>query len=441
MDGTISAGAFLTDESAEALACCMQQRIMHRSLPIYLDAHAGTPLFAEVAATMRPFLDPDSGLFANHQSQLHRQGQMVNQAVEKARKQVADLLGPGTAPDDIVFTSGGTESIVLALRLAIEATRVPGTAPPPAGNPYQPVVVTWKAEHHATLDAADLLRQEGIARVIKLPCDSEGRYDPALLETTLTDLRSAVRVPLIVSALWASNEVGTIQPIAELGEVCARHGAIFHADATQAVGWLETSPQAVNGLMMLSCASHKIGGPTGAGALWFRCDGPGKLPHSLITRSHPQESVRPGTLPTGSIAGFGTAAKVFRYHRQEFVDAVRRQRDHLWDQILGGLSPTLRSLIHRQGSPDGLPNNLNIGMDQVAGQELYGHLAPFVATSAGSACRTTSGRPSHVLEAMGIPAERAHATLRLGLYPRMEEQQIVAAAQHIAQAITQAANP
>jgi cysteine desulfurase len=441
MDGTISAGAFLTDESAEALACCMEERTMHRSLPIYLDAHAGTPLFAEVAATVRPFLAPDSGLFANHQSQLHRQGQMVNQAVEKARKQVADLLGPGTAPDEIVFTSGGTESIVLALRLAIESTRIPGAEIPRPGNAYQPVVITWKAEHHATLDAVDQLRQLGIAKVITLPCDSMGKYDPALLDSTLTDLRSKAWMPLIVSALWASNEVGTIQPIAELGEVCARHYAVFHADGTQAVGWLETSPQAVKGLTMLSCASHKIGGPTGAGALWIRCEGPGKLTHDLITLSHPQESVRPGTLPTASIAGFGTAAAVFRHHRQEFGTEVRRQRDLLWDHILGGLSPTLRSLVHRQGSPDGLPNNLNIGMDRVAGQELYGHLAPFVATSAGSACRTTSGQPSHVLQAMGITAERAHATLRLGLYPRMEEERIAAAAHHIAQAITQAANP
>jgi cysteine desulfurase len=243
--------------------------------------------------------------------------------------------------------------------------------------------------------------------------------------------------------------VGTIQPVKDLARVCLEHEAILHLDSTQAVGWLETAPADLAGLGLMSFASHKIGGPSGAGALWVRSSGAGRLGHPSLRARDIQDEIRPGTLPVPAIMGFGAAAEVFRLRRAEFAATAARQVWDLWTQIRDGLDPAIRDRCILQGpgladpgvdwsrasDKARLPNNLNFGVEGAAGQELYGHLSGRVACSPGSACRTRRGESSAVLRAMGIPAERAHATLRLGLSPGFPEEQITSAAEIIAAAI------
>jgi cysteine desulfurase len=429
---------------------------MRRALPIYLDAHAGMPLLDAAAATLREYCDRDHGLYGNPQSALHRQGQGTMEAVIKAANRVAELLGSGVRAREVIWTSSATESIQLAFRLALESFTGPGWTPSRRGDAWHPLLITFEAEHSATLHAADWARQAGIADCLILPCDSRGAYDPQRLRDAIARERTQGRRFLFVSALWASNEVGTIQPVADLSSVCAELDVPLHLDATQAVAWLETRPWELPALACLSMASHKIGGPAGAGALVIRGRGPGTWNHPDVRGQAEQGVLRPGTLPVPAILGFGAAAAAFRLHRGEYAARAHQLTRRLWQQIEMGLPETLRERCRLQGpelDPESLgetgvsrdwkrlPNNLNIGFERVAGQELYGNLAGQVACSPGSACRSQTGQPSHVLRALGIPPERAHATLRLGLWPGLTEPQIDQAAEIIAHAVTQAAEP
>ena len=372
--------------------------------PIYLDHHATTPCDTRVVQAMLPYFGEE---FGNAASRTHSFGWRAAEAVERARAQVAALVGAD--PRDLVFTSGATEADNLALFGAARALRrARGTA--------VNHVVTCRTEHRAVLDPAAALEREGF-RVSVLPVDGDGLVDPERL-------RAALREPtLLVSIMHANNEIGVLQPIAALAERAAEAGAAFHSDAAQS-GLTQTLDVTQLGVDFLSLSAHKLYGPKGIGALVVRRRGPHARLDPILHGGGHERGLRSGTLPVPLCVGFGAAAELARESRE--TDAVRfaSLRDRLWTRLSEAL-PQLQvngSLVQR------LPGNLNVSFLGAEGEALLAAL-PELALSTGSACTSAKREPSHVLRALGAGEARALSALRFGVGRATSEADVERAAE------------
>ncbi|MDK2927176.1 MAG: cysteine desulfurase [Bacillota bacterium] len=351
---------------------------------VYMDHAATTAVHPEVLEEMLPYL---KGEFGNP-SAIYSWGREAKAAIEKARERLAHLLG--TEPAEIVFTSGGTESDNFALRGVAAANRDKGNH-----------IITTKIEHHAILHTAEQLEKEGF-RVTYLPVDQDGLVRREDLERALTP------DTILVSIMFANNEVGTIEPIAELARIVKEKGVIFHTDAVQAVGNVPINVKEL-GVDLLSLSGHKIYGPKGIGALYIRR---GTRIKPLLLGGAQERKWRSGTENVPGIVGLGKAAELAEKELPERSAHLRELRDLLIDGVLAKIDH-VRLNGHRTRR---LPGNANFCFEYVEGESLLLNLdLAGIAASSGSACTSGSLEPSHVLMALGIPPEVAHGSLRLTL--------------------------
>ncbi len=354
--------------------------------PIYLDYNATTPLDPAVVEAMGPYLAPGlEGRFGNPSSS-HPYGQNAHAVVEEARSQVALLLG--CAPEEIVFTGGGSEADNLALVGIAEAYRDKGNH-----------IITSLVEHPAVLNSCHYLESRGYA-VTYLPVDREGRVNPKAVDEAITGQT------ILVSIMHANNETGTIQPIAEIAAIARRRGVLVHTDAAQSVGKVGARVDAL-GVDMLTVAGHKLYAPKGVGALYVRS---GVTLEPLIHGAGHEGGRRAGTENVPYIVGLGKASQVVEQSMGEYVPRMRSVRDHLHKL----LAEDFPGLILNGHPTDRLPNTLNVSFPNVDGEELLA-ATPEVAASTGSACHAGRTDPSPVLTAMGLPRDRALGAVRLSL--------------------------
>ena len=378
---------------------------------IYMDNHATTPIAPEVLAAMMPYLTTHFGNAAS----THPFGIAAKDAVEKARAQVATLLG--CAPEEIIFTSGATESDNLAIR---------GIATAQAGKNH---IITSTAEHHAVLDTCHALAAEGFETTY-LPVDTYGMVTPDDVAAAITPKTA------LISLMYANNEVGTINPIAEIADVAKKHGVVFHSDAVQGIGQLPSNMETL-GIDLASLTAHKMYGPKGVGALYVRAGGHERHPRiqlqPLFYGGGQEMGVRPGTLNVAGIVGLGAACELYQDREGRNQDRENRNRDREGSPtgvLRDRLHETLRTRltdIHLNGHPEKrLPGNLNLCFEGVQSHALLAGLKR-VAVSTGSACDSESVKPSHVLTAMGVPHELAVTAVRFGLgrYNTAEEVDVV----------------
>jgi len=363
---------------------------------IYMDNHATTPIAPEVLEAMMPYLTTHFG----NASSTHAFGTTAKDAVEKARHQVAGLLG--CSAEEIFFTSGATESDNLAVSGIAYACREKGNH-----------IITSTAEHHAILDTCHALGAEGFETTY-LPVDRHGMVSPDDIEAAITPKTT------LVSFMYANNEVGTINPISDIAAVAAKHGVLFHSDAVQGMGQLPSDMKEL-GVDLASLTAHKIYGPKGIGALYMRRDI--SHPRSLFYGGGQESGVRPGTLNVAGIVGLGAACELSQNYIESGKSRVSTLRDTLHEKLDARVED-----IHLNGHPEQrLPGNLNLCFAGVQSHALLVGLKS-VAVSTGSACDSESVKASHVLVAMGIPNELALTAVRFGLgrYNTAEEVEIVA---------------
>ncbi len=363
---------------------------------IYMDNHATTPIAPEVLEAMMPYLTTHFG----NASSTHAFGTTAKDAVEKARQQVAELLG--CLAEEIVFTSGATESDNLAVRGIAYACRDKGNH-----------IITSRAEHHAILDTCHVLEAEGFETTY-LPVDKYGMVSPDDVEAAITPKT------ILMSFMYANNEVGTINPVTDIAAVAAKHGVLFHSDAVQGIGQLPSDMEKL-GVDLASLTAHKIYGPKGIGALYLRHDI--SQPQSLFYGGGQELGVRPGTLNVAGIVGLGAACELSQNYMESGKSSVSTLRDTLHEKLNARLED-----IHLNGHPEQrLPGNLNLCFAGVQSHALLMGLKR-VAVSTGSACDSESVKASHVLVAMGVPTELAVTAVRFGLgrYNTAEEVDIVA---------------
>ena len=352
--------------------------------PIYLDCHATTPCDPRVVEAMIPTLDR---VFGNPDSRAHAFGRAAHALVEAARADVAALIG--AAPDEIVFTSGATESDQLAILGVVRASSVD-----------RPHVITQRTEHRAVLDAVRSLELHH-AEVSLLDVDPEGRLDPAAVEAALRPNT------VLVSVMLANNEIGTAQDVAAIGAICRARGIVFHTDASQGRGYLPLDVRR-SAIDLASLSSHKIYGPKGVGALFVRKYGPALAP--LVPGGGQERGLRSGTKNVTGIVGFGEAARILRAEGEGEAVRLARLRDRLRDGLLG-LPGT-----HVHGSSSQRhPGNLHLRFECVTSEALLLALGDTIAFSSGSACATASPRPSHVLLSLGLSEEEARSAVRFGV--------------------------
>lgn len=357
---------------------------MPATRPIYLDNNATTPLDPRVLEAMMPFLTDE---FGNASSKTHAYGWAADEAVEQARERVAALLGG--EPDRVVFTSGATESINLALKGIARARSRKG----------RHLVVT-ETEHKAVLDVCRALEREGF-EVTYLPVDTDGILDLDGLQKTLRD------DTILVGVIWANNETGVIQPMDGIAEIVRAHGAVLFSDSTQAVGKVLVSADTAD---LLTISAHKFYGPKGVGALYIGGGRPTIRLVPLIDGGGQEKGRRGGTLNTPGIVGLGKAAELALENLDHDADRLSTLRDKLESSLLERLDGTAVN-----GSVSSrLPQTTNIRFRGLDAARLIPQLHE-LAVSAGSACSSGSGRPSHVLKALGLSDEEAASSIRFGL--------------------------
>jgi cysteine desulfurase len=355
-------------------------------LPIYLDNHATTPVDPRVLDTMLPYFTEK---FGNAASKNHVFGWEAEAAVDLAREQVGRLIG--AAAREIVFTSGATESDNLAIKGIAEAYRDKGNH-----------IVTCVTEHKAVLDSCKVLEKCGF-RVTYLPVNSDGLIDLGRLQETLTD------ETILLSIMAANNEIGTIQPMPEIGQLAKEKGILFHSDATQAVGKIPIDVEEM-GIDLLSLTAHKMYGPKGIGALYVRSAKPRvKLPAIIDGGGH-ERGMRSGTLNVAGIVGLGKSCELAQKEMSTESERLKALRGRLTNGILSRLDE-----VYINGHAlQRLPGNLNMSFAHVEGESLLMALKE-IAVSTGSACTSASLEPSHVLKAIGLEDELAHTSIRFGL--------------------------
>lgn len=358
---------------------------------IYLDYCATTPVHHEVRAAVITTLEHDFG----NPSSMHWSGREAANLLAEARAEVA--AGIGCQPDEVFFTSGATESDNLAL-LGILRQHQPGKAH----------LITSAIEHHAILHAAKQLEQEGYA-VTYLPVDSQGLVDPA-------DVKKSIRPETrLISIMLVNNEVGSIQPVAKIGQIARASGILFHTDAVQGIGFLDINVEALN-VDLLSLSAHKIYGPKGTGALYVR-DG---IQVAALTYGGSQEmALRPGTENVPGIVGLGTAVRLARQHKEH----ERNRIGSLREDFISKLGECIPEMIVN-GPTSVAPHVLSVSFPGASAEMMLIRLSRIgVAVSMGSACTSKDIEPSHVLMAMGLPREQIEGTLRISFgYPTKKEE-------------------
>ncbi|MGI4787297.1 MAG: cysteine desulfurase family protein [Janthinobacterium lividum] len=355
--------------------------------PIYLDNNATTKPDPRVVEAMLPYL---TEMYGNAASRSHAFGWSAEEAVAKARRQAAALLG--SDPREIVWTSGATESNNLALKGVMEQ------ADPVNGGH----LVTAVTEHKAILDTAKHLEHAG-HRVTYLSVDSQGRIDLKELEAALTEPTN------LVSIMMGSNEIGTLQPIAEIGALCRARSVLFHTDATQSIGKMPVNVETMP-IDLLSFTAHKMHGPKGVGALYVRRRAPRVRLTSQMDGGGHEHGMRSGTLNVPGIVGFGKACEICQ---NELLSEQARLID-LRDRLIHGILDTIDGTQLNGHPTERLPHNVNIAFEGVEGDALLTSL-PEVALSTGSACSSESLSPSYVLKAIGLSDALAYASLRFGV--------------------------
>jgi cysteine desulfurase len=356
--------------------------------PIYMDYHATTPVDPAVLQSMLPFFNEN---FGNPASRNHAFGWDAESAVEKSREQVAALFG--ARGKEIVFTAGASESNNLAIKGVLESQRDKGNH-----------VITCATEHRSVLDTCRSLERRGLARVTVLPVDRQGRVDPAAVEAAVTPQT------VLVSIMFANNEIGTIHAIADIGRITKKRGVAFHSDATQAVGKIPVDVDAM-GIDLLSLSAHKIYGPKGAGALYVRAKDRRVRLAPVIEGGGQERGLRSGTLNVPGIVGLGKACEIAREVMAEEATRLRALRDQLHESITGAIDR-----VTLNGHPtERLPGNLNLSFAFVEAESLIMALNREIALSTGSACSSATLEPSYVLRALGQGDDIAHSSIRFGL--------------------------
>ncbi len=360
---------------------------------VYLDHNATTPVAPEVLAAMLPYFSEEYG----NASSIHTFGQHARGAVEEARESVAELLGG--RPAEIVFSSGGTESNNHAIFGAVGAAH---------GGPKH--VITSAIEHSAVLDPCSALEKRGVV-VTVLPVDREGVVNPE-------DVRRAIRPEtVLITIMLANNELGTIEPMEEIGKIAAQTGVTLHTDAVQAAGKIPIDVKKL-GVHLLSISAHKLYGPKGVGALYVR---KGTRLEPLLYGGHSERDRRPGTEDVSSIAGLGKAAELALTHMKEEGRRIAALRDRLENGLLERI-PHARVNGYRARRT---PNTTNLTLPFIEGESMVIALdLKGIACSTGAACSSGSVEPSHVLTAIGLAPEDARATLRLSLGHQTTDEEI-----------------
>lgn len=355
--------------------------------PIYMDNHATTQVDARVLEAMLPYFTEK---FGNAASRSHAYGWESEAAVDSAREQIAKLIH-ASSPREIVFTSGATESDNLAIKGIAEAYKEKGDH-----------IVTCVTEHKAVLDSCKVLEKRGY-RVTYVPVNSDGLIDLKRLGEALTEKT------ILISIMQANNEIGTLQPIKEIGRLAKERGILFHTDATQAVGKVPVNVCEL-GIDLLSLTAHKMYGPKGIGALYVRSSNPRvKLAPTIDGGGH-ERGMRSGTLNVPGIVGLAMACEIARNEMAAEGERLLRLRERLKDGICAELDE-----VYCNGHPSKrLPGNLNMSFAYVEGESLLMALKE-IAVSTGSACTSASLEPSYVLRAIGVPDELAHTSIRFGL--------------------------
>ena len=374
--------------------------------PIYLDYHATTPVDPRVLEAMLPFFGPK---FGNAASGTHSFGWEAEAAVEVARKRIADLAGAG--PREIVFTSGATESDNLALKGVIGACGV-----------ARPHLVTVATEHKAVLDTATSLETAG-CRVTVLRPGHDGLVD-------LDQLRDAIGPEtVLVSVMYANNEIGVLQPVREIGAICREKNVLFHCDAVQAFGKIPVNVDRDH-IDLMSVSAHKMYGPKGVGALYVRRQNPRVRLTAQMDGGGHEGGMRSGTLNVPGIAGFGEACALAAREMTEEYERLRVLRNRLKRRLEEGLEG-----LHVNGSMEcRLAGNLNVSFERVDGDALLVAL-PDLAVSTGSACNSHGGGGSHVLEAIGLTPELVQSATRFGLGRFTTDEEVDYAAGRVVEAV------
>ena len=381
---------------------------MALKLPIFMDSQSTTPVDPRVLEEMIPYFTEK---FGHPASRNHPFGWEAEGGVDKAREQIAKLIG-ARDPKEVVFTSGGTEAINLALKGVAEMYREKGNH-----------IVTTTIEQRATLDVCKRLERQGF-EVTYVPVGREGLVDVEAVRAALTDKT------VLISVMVANNEIGTIQPVAELGKLAKEKGIIFHTDATQAVGKIPVDVEAM-GIDLLSATAHMLYGPKGVGALYVRRKNPRVRLAPMVDGGGHERGMRSGTVPVPLVVGFGKAAEICREVMGEESRRLAALRDRLQEQIVSKVDEA-----YVNGHPDRrLPHNLNISFAYVEGESVLMGLNREAALASGSACTSATLEPSYVISALGVDSELAHSSIRFGLHRFSTEEEVDFVAQKTVEVI------
>ena len=376
--------------------------------PIYLDNHSTTPMDPRVLESMLPYFTEK---FGNSASRNHAFGWEAEEGVEAARKQIAKLIHADAK--EIVFTSGATESDNLALKGVAEMYHEKGDH-----------IITSSTEHRAVLDTAKALEAKRGTKVTYLPVDKFGMVSPEDVRNAITDKT------ILISIMFANNEIGTIHPIKEIGKIAKEKGILFHSDATQGVGKVPIDVQDL-GIDLMSFSAHKIYGPKGVGALYVRKKSPRVRIAAQMDGGGHERGMRSGTLPVPLIVGFGKACELCEQEMASDAARLSVMRDRLHTNITKALEE-----VYLNGHPtQRLPHNLNISFAYVEGESLLMGCKE-IALSSGSACTSATLEPSYVLRALGVGAELAHSSIRFGLGRFTLDEEVDYAGKRIIEVVT-----
>ena len=356
-------------------------------LPIYMDNHATTPVDPRVLEAMLPYFTQK---FGNAASRNHSFGWEAEEAVDKARNQIASVINAKSK--EIIFTSGATESDNLAIKGVVEFYKDKGNH-----------IITCVTEHKAVLDSCRTLERNGKATVTYLPVDKYGMVDPDAVRAAITDKT------VLITLMYANNEIGTIHPVAEIGRIAKEKGIVFHCDAVQAVGKIPVDVER-DGIDLLSMSAHKLYGPKGVGAIYVRSKGPRVRITPQMDGGGHERGMRSGTLNVTGIIGLGKACEIAQ---AEMAEETRRMLD-LRNKLQAGIFERLDE-VYLNGHPtERLPGNLNVSFAYVEGESLLMGISD-IAVSSGSACTSATLEPSYVIRALGIDEELAHSSIRFGI--------------------------
>jgi cysteine desulfurase len=377
---------------------------------VYLDHHATTPVDERVAEEMQPYFTEN---FGNPASDDHLYGSKAKRGVEKAREQISEVLN--CRKEEIIFTSGATESDNLAVK---------GVADYAERKDKGHHIITGETEHEAILEACEVLEERGFD-VTYLPVDENGLIDPVDLEEAIRDNT------ILISIMAANNEIGTIAPLKEIGEVAKSNEVFFHTDSVQALGYIPIDVEEM-GIDLMSISAHKIYGPKGIGALYVRRRNPKVKLDPLIHGGGHERGWRSGTLNVPSIAGLGKAVHLADKEMEERTQHVDDLTSYMWNRF----EEELDNVVLNGHPKKRIPNNLNVSFIGVENKALVQNLQPEIAVSAGSACTTGKVEASHVLQALGGDEDLWHSAVRFGLGKDNTREEIEEATDQVIQAVS-----